>query len=179
MGHWSVCIDRDFVRQGFELDSLKDEGVAVVESERLSAEMVLIAVLSYVGGKVLDHIFEKSLEVATGKLLGFARGKDRKLRVEIEERNFDPRVKLLAFKIDLMDAEELRDAIGRLDSVKRHSERVLDSAGEDLNDLWYVWKDGGWRFSYYSTASNEVVDSVEFDVSERESEPESERKAGS
>lgn len=170
MGHWNINIDRDFVREGFDPASLENEDIVVTRAERLSADVLLTIVLTYVGGKLLDHLFEKSLEAATDKLWDFARSKNKRLRVEIEERDFDPRVQLVAAKIDSMNSDELREALKLLPATKRHSERVLDSAGEDLKDLWYVWEDGRWRFSYYTTASNELIESVDFDVYDRDAD---------
>ncbi len=162
MSEWRLNIDQDFIRLGLNPEELETDGITVERAERLSATAAaLTVVVTLVGGKILEYITEESIKAAFKRLMAFARGKERRLRIEIEDKQFDPRIKLLAARLETMDDNELDLAIKSLPTVRRQSERLLDSVDENLNDAWYVWNDGRWTFSYYTSESGELVDDLE------------------
>jgi len=159
MGHWVVHLDKDFEREGFDPQTIAAEDVQVAASERFSATAVVVtAVLTYVGSKLLDHATDETLKRTIGHLVGFARSRDKKLRIEIEEHAFDPRIQVVAGQIESMDSDEFKAALAALPTIGVKGKHLLDHSDEYLESLWYVWQDGDWKFSYAMTEGGEIIE---------------------
>lgn len=161
---WNIQLDRSWEREGLDTKGLASEEIEIGLSERFAVETLLIAVLTYVGGKVLDKLTDKAItkgvDATIEKLATFARSREKKLRLELNDSGFDPRVKLLAAQIQSMDASEFKTAIAALPTLRVRVRSLLDAVPEEMTDVWYVWdadaKD--WAFTYYTTAGGDVIE---------------------
>ena len=157
MAKITLYVDRDLVRAGLDLSTLEADDVVVETSERLAAETIFVVVVSYLGMKLLDFAVNEGLRAAFDKLVDFTRSREKKLRIEIEDHEFDERVKLYA-KVETMDRDEFEAALSGLEKVRIDAEALIAEADEPLQDAWYVWQDNEWVFSYYTTETGEIVD---------------------
>lgn len=159
---WQIRLDGSWEREGFATDSIHEPDVEVGRSERFSVDPVLVVVLTYVGGKLLDKFTDKALDkgidAALSKLKAFAVSRQRRLRLELLEHDFDPRVRLVAGAIESDDVHQVDLAQRAVPHLRVRVGELLERVDEDLADVWYVWKDGQWIFSYYMTTDGDVVD---------------------
>lgn len=157
---WKIELDRSWEREGFDPASLASAEIEVSASERFVAEAILIAVLGYVGGRVLDKLTDKGIDATLGELVKFAQSREKRLLIELHETGADPRVRLVAVKIESMKAAEFKTAIAALPRLRVRIDRLLDAAPTDLADVWYVWDEdaGDWTFTYYTTKGGDFVE---------------------
>jgi hypothetical protein len=158
MNGWHINLDGDWQRLGFDPRQLSDEGLEVGHSERLAAETLLVAVLIYVGGKILDQVTDEALTRGIRKLASFARSKDKRLLLELEAREVDPRVKAVFGRIEGDRPEDFEAALTALPMLKARSEFLLAHSAEYVDEVWYVWSDSEWKFTYLLTEGGAIVD---------------------
>jgi len=158
MSGWHINLDGDWQRSGFDQTELSDEGIEVGHSERLVAETLLVAVLTYIGGKILDQATDEALTRGIHKLATFARSKKRRLLLELEARDVDPRVKAVFARIEGDGPDDFKAALKALPNLKARSEFLLANSAEYVDEVWYVWSDGDWKFTYLLSEGGNIVE---------------------
>jgi hypothetical protein len=159
-----LLLDRDFQREGFNPEGLEGEGLTVGFSERLGADPWLIALLVGTGWRTLDALTKNATSRAIDRLLDFSRSRDKKLKFECEARNIDTRVEILMTSIETMSRAEFDTAVRALPALKDQANAVLLKADDPIRELYFVWQDGRWEFSYYISVSGDVIDELAGDA---------------
>jgi len=161
---WKIQLDKDWAREGFDFETVAGDDVEVSASERFSIETALVVVLTYVGSKVLDklagRVIDKGIDAAIKRLTNFARSKGKKLLLEIEDQKFDPRINLLAVKIESLEPAEFDAALDALPRLRVEATDLVDNITEDVADVWYVWQDNKWTFTNLTTKDGEVIEEL-------------------
>jgi uncharacterized protein YdcH (DUF465 family) len=153
-------LDRDFEREGFDASVLAQNGLRVAFSERLGAGSFLIAVLVGGGWKVFDAATDHATSKALDKLLEFTRSREKKLKLECEARDVDPRIKTLLGSITTGSREELDRALQALPLLKDEATRIMAKAEDPISELYFVWQEDHWQFTYYLSVGGDIVESV-------------------
>jgi len=152
-------LDRDFEREGFDPSALAQDGLRVAFSERLGAGSFLIAVLVGGGWKVFDAATNHATSKALDKLFEFTKSKEKRLKLECEARDVDPRIKMLLGSITTGSRDELDRALEALPALKDAAARILSKAEDPINEIYFVWQEDHWQFTYYLSVAGDIVDS--------------------
>lgn len=157
MAEFKIFVDRDLVRAGFDLESIRFDDVEVAESERLSAVATFVIVVSYIGGRALDKITDGALSKPLDKVLEFTRSRSHRLRLEIENRALDPRIHVVVARLEGIERSEFDRALASIKFIESKAKTILSITDEYIKELYFVWQDDDWLFTYYITEGGEVV----------------------
>jgi hypothetical protein len=155
-----LLLDRDFEREGFDPEGLEGEGLTVGFSERLGAESWLIAVLIGAGWRTFDAATKNATARALDRLLEFARSRDKKLKLECQAHGIDPRVGMLMASIKTASREEFDAALTAIPVLKDQVTAILLKAADPIRELYFVWQDDHWVFTFYLTVSGDIVETL-------------------
>jgi hypothetical protein len=155
-----LLIDRDLERAGFDVSTIVTEGIDVGFSERLGADPWFMVVLAGVGWKTLDAITRQAASRAVDRLIAFAKSREKQLKVECEARNVDPRVELVMASITTASQDEFSRALRLIPSISSQIQSILGSTSDSIRDIYFVWQDGLWGFSYYINDSGDIIEEL-------------------
>lgn len=153
-----IFIDRDLERAGFNVTDLQSDDVSVAYTERLSAVATLTVVITYLGGRLLNKATDGALARPIDTLLNFARSKEARLRIEFEERNFDPRIKIIMARIESVDRHEFQKALEDLPSIGPRANHLLTQTPEYISEMYFAWNGEQWVGTYYLTEGGDPID---------------------
>lgn len=151
-----LLLDRDFEREGFDPNGIEGEGLTVGFSERLGADSWLIAVLVGAGWRTFDAVTRNSTSRAIDRLLEFTRSREKKLKLECQAHGIDPRVEMLMTSIKTASREEFDAAIKALPVLKDQLAQIISKADDPIREIYFVWRDDRWSFSFYLTVSGDM-----------------------
>lgn len=153
-----LLLDRDFERAGFDPSGLEGEGLTIGFSQRLGADPWFIAVLIGVGWRTFDAVTKQATSRAIDRLLEFARSRNKRLKLECQAHQIDPRVETLMGSLETASREEFDAAIRTLPILRDRVNAIIAEAEDPIRELYFVWQYDHWEFTYYISISGDIVE---------------------
>jgi len=151
MSGWKMHLDEDLLRAGFNEEVFRTEGVEVGYTERLSALATFTIVITYIGGKLLNKATDGALSRPIDKVLEFARSKQARLDLEFEERDLDPRIKVIMARMEDVKRDQFEKALSELKFIAPKAQTILNATKEYIEEIYFVWDGDAWVGTYYLT----------------------------